>query len=116
MLEVLTGGGDAAELTAGLLAGLGGKEVTTSSIAAAAVRSDGHQIAALGPGDFFGDLALVGHGERTATVTAETDIVLHVMNRRKFSALLAETPIVAYKILMGAAQRLHQQMDAASLN
>ena len=49
-------------------------------------------------------------------MTAETDIVLHVMNRRKFSALLAETPTVAYKILMGAAQRLHQQLDAASLN
>ena len=116
MLEVLTGGGAAAELTAGLFAGLSGKDMTTSSIAAAAVHRDGHQIAALGPGNFFGDLALVGHGERIATVTAEIDIVLHVTNRRKFSALLAEIPTVAYKILMGAAQRLHQRMDAASLN
>ena len=80
------------------------------------MRRDGHRIATLGSDDFFGKLALIGHGGRTATVTAETDMALHVLTRREFSTLLAEFPAVAYRILVGATQRLHQQLNVASLN
>ena len=93
-----------------------GREFLIIAHGHAAVHRDGHHIAALGPGDFFGELALIGPGERTATVTAETDMALNVMTRREFSTLLAEFPAVAYRILMGATQRLHQQLDIASLN
>ena len=93
-----------------------GREFLVIAFGHAAVHRDGHRIAVLGPGDFFGELALIGPGGRTATVTAETDMALHVMTRREFSSLLAEFPAVAYRILMGATRRLHQQLNVASLN
>lgn len=39
------------------------------------------------PGDFFGEAALLGRGERTATVTAETDVVLLEIEKHRFELL-----------------------------
>lgn len=74
----------------------------------ATVRRNGKVIARLGPGDFFGELAVVAGVPRTATVTADTDMVLEALDRREFASLLDESPTLAKKILVGAVKRLHE--------
>ena len=48
----------------------------------ASVRRNGRLIASLGPGDFFGELAVVAGLPRTATVTAESEMLVETLNRR----------------------------------
>ena len=74
----------------------------------ATVRRKGKVLAQLGPGDFFGELAVVAGMPRTATVTADTDMILETLNRREFSSLLDGSPRLAKKILVGAVRRLHE--------
>ena len=74
----------------------------------ATVKRKGRVLARLGPGDFFGELAVVAGVPRTATVIADTDMVIETLNRREFSSLLDESPRIAKKILVGAVRRLHE--------
>lgn len=74
----------------------------------ATVRRDGKVLATLGPGDFFGELAVIAGVPRNATITADTDMVIEALNRREFSSLLDESPKIAKKILVGAVTRLHE--------
>ena len=60
----------------------------------------------LGPGSFFGEMALLDGGPRVATVTAATPVVLLVVDRRSFASLLRETPSVTEKMLAELARRL----------
>ena len=64
----------------------------------ASVIIDGNPIAELGPGDFFGEMALLEHHRRTATVTATTDLRVVVMHDRDFRAMEDEFPEVARSI------------------
>lgn len=73
----------------------------------ATVRRRGHLVARVGPGDFLGELAVIAGVPRTATVTADTDMTVSVLNRREFSSLLDEQPKLARKVLVGAVKRLH---------
>jgi len=63
-------------------------------------------VAILGPGDFFGEIALLDDGPRTATVIADTDLVAEVSNHREFVDLLTEAPNLARNLLVGLARRL----------
>ena len=72
----------------------------------ATVSIDGRTIATLGPGDFFGEVALLDRGPRTATVTADTDLVLEAMSSRDFTTMLLDVPGVTRNILKGVAARL----------
>jgi CRP-like cAMP-binding protein len=74
----------------------------------AAVTIDGHEVAKLGPGDFFGEMALLSRGPRTATVTCITDMQVEVITRRDFSSLLEESPTLTRKILASLAERLRE--------
>ncbi len=85
-----------------------GREFMIIAEGTATVRRDGRVIASLGPGDFFGELAVIAGVPRTATVTAETDMVIQALNRREFSSLLDGSPKLAKKILVGAVKRLHE--------
>jgi CRP-like cAMP-binding protein len=69
---------------------------------------NGVPIAKLGPGSFFGELALLDRGERTATVTADSDMRLLVLSRREFSSLLDAAPSVARKIIAELGSRLRR--------
>jgi CRP-like cAMP-binding protein len=77
----------------------------------AKVTRHGVQLATLGPGDFFGELALLDHARRNATVEALTPLVAVVLARREFDGLMAEAPAVTHKLLVGMARRLHE-LDA----
>jgi CRP/FNR family transcriptional regulator, cyclic AMP receptor protein len=72
----------------------------------AVVRRNGTQIARLGPGEYFGELALLDHGPRSATVVAATDMRLLVLGQREFAGLLQTIPGMAAKILVTMAHRL----------
>jgi CRP-like cAMP-binding protein len=77
----------------------------------AVVRVDGHQVAKLGPGDHYGEVALleeVGHthGRRMATVTAETDLWVSVMSVAEFRTVLVEMPDVADAVRRAARDRV----------
>jgi CRP/FNR family cyclic AMP-dependent transcriptional regulator len=60
----------------------------------------------LGPGDFFGEIALLGHSTRTATVRAASPLRVLVIPGRAFRALLGRQPDVQLKVLDTLAERL----------
>jgi CRP/FNR family transcriptional regulator, cyclic AMP receptor protein len=64
----------------------------------AEVEHDGEHLADLGPGDFFGEMALLLNVPRTATVKATSEITLVVMHERDFRAMEDEIPVVAERI------------------
>jgi len=72
----------------------------------AEVSRHGRRVATLGPGDFFGDLALLDRAPRNATVTAKTEMELAVLGQREFAAMIDEVPGFAHKLLSGLAHRL----------
>jgi CRP/FNR family cyclic AMP-dependent transcriptional regulator len=78
-----------------------------------AVERDGARVNELGPGDFFGEISLIDHGPRTATVTAESPSRLLVVNHRDFHALMEEFPTVATTVLLCLADRLRSLDPAA---
>jgi len=67
---------------------------------------DRGRVSALGPGASFGEMSLLDRGPRSATVEAETDMQLLVLDARSFSSLLNEVPSVARKVLAAMAGRL----------
>ena len=70
---------------------------------------DGHRpIANLGPGDFFGEIALIESVPRTATVRAEGITRLLVIGHREFRSLMDEFPTVRHAVLDALAERLRQ--------
>jgi CRP/FNR family cyclic AMP-dependent transcriptional regulator len=81
----------------------------------AQVHRGGKKVATLGPGQFFGDLAVLDKAPRNATVTAETPMALLVLGQREFSALIKEVPGFAHKLLAGLAHRL-READAKSVH
>ena len=80
----------------------------------AEVTRHGRRVAILGPGDFFGDLALLDRAPRNATVTAKTDAELAVLGQREFAAMIDEVPGFAHKLLSGLAHRL-REFDAKTV-
>jgi CRP-like cAMP-binding protein len=70
---------------------------------------DGHRpIATLGPGDFFGEIALVESVPRTATVRAEGLARLLVIGHREFHALMDEFPEVRSAVMDALAERVRR--------
>jgi CRP-like cAMP-binding protein len=64
----------------------------------AAVTSEGESLGTLGPGDFFGEIAILGGGRRTATVTTTAQVRLLVMFGTEFRQLEAAHPEIASRI------------------
>lgn len=72
----------------------------------ASVRRNGRKVALLGPGDYFGELALLDRGPRSASVVADTDMTLLVLTQREFNRLLEDVPPLSRKLLAAMAGRL----------
>jgi CRP-like cAMP-binding protein len=72
----------------------------------ATVKRGGRKIASLGAGDVVGELALILHRPRNATVMAETDLSVLVVDARSFERLLNEVPGLARQLLTTVAERL----------
>ena len=74
----------------------------------------GKKKATLGTGDFFGEIALLDGGPRTATVTAKTDVQLLGLTEWVFRGLMVEHPSIALKTLQQMAGRLRAITKAAT--
>lgn len=72
------------------------------------VHRGGEEVARLGPGDYFGELAVIDSSPRNATVVAETPVELMLIERRRFWATLEGSPTLMRKIIVGLARRLHE--------
>jgi CRP-like cAMP-binding protein len=72
----------------------------------------GRRIAVRGPGEHFGEMALLDHGPRAATVVARTPMRLYVLEAREFARVLRSTPAVAAKMLAELSGRLREAVDA----
>ncbi|MGH2760660.1 MAG: cyclic nucleotide-binding domain-containing protein [Actinomycetota bacterium] len=92
--------------------GATGKEFFAVAEGAATAKLRGKKIASYGPGDFFGEMALIDQGPRSATITADTAMKLYVLDSRSFSTLIDRHPAVARKILRGLAGRLRKAEKA----
>jgi CRP-like cAMP-binding protein len=60
----------------------------------------------LGKGDFFGEIALVTHMPRTASVTAMSDVRVLVVTERDFAALLKRSPEISRGVAEALAERI----------
>jgi CRP-like cAMP-binding protein len=68
----------------------------------------GSEVATLGAGSVFGELAVLDGEPRTATATATTPVCVLVFTRREFADLLEDAPRVARRILATVGARLRQ--------
>jgi SAM-dependent methyltransferase len=78
----------------------------------ATVTRQGHKLATLGPGSFFGEVAVLTHGLRTATVTADLSMKLLRLDERRFRTLLSTAPAISQKLMEGLAARLKDADEA----
>ena len=60
----------------------------------------------LGPGDFFGEMALLDGFPRSATVTAETPVEVMIVTRAKFLKLLQSEPTIGIEMLKTLSRRV----------
>ena len=74
----------------------------------AVVTRNGRKVASLGPGDYFGELALLDRRPRSASVVSETDMDLSVLSQRQFNGLLESVPTISRKMLAAMANRLRE--------
>lgn len=72
----------------------------------ATVSVRGVAVAQLKAGDYFGEVALIDEGARTATVTADTDIVCHGMTFWEFRPIVEVNSQIAWKLLQALAKKL----------
>jgi CRP-like cAMP-binding protein len=85
-----------------------GQEFAVIVSGEADVVKDGEIVVTLGPGAYFGEVALLDAISRTASVVARTDLTLEVIDRRGFNTLLDDLPRLSRSMLRGTAHRLAQ--------
>ena len=83
-----------------------GSEMFIVARGAAVVERDGREVARPGPGDFFGEIALLSEGPRTATVTLTEPSTLFVLAHREFHSLMDQSPTIRVAVLDELARRL----------
>ena len=75
----------------------------------AKVSVDGREVRRLGPGDHFGEIALITEGARTATVTAESELRCYGLTPWEFRPLVQTNAGIAWKILQALAKQVDRQ-------
>ncbi|MGP0030993.1 MAG: cyclic nucleotide-binding domain-containing protein [Acidimicrobiales bacterium] len=74
----------------------------------AAVKINNRKQATLGPGQYFGELALLDRRPRSASVVSETDMDLLILGQRQFNGVLDAVPPLSRKLLAAMATRLRE--------
>ena len=79
------------------------------------IRKGDQVIATRGPGSYIGEIALIDHRPRTATVVTTTPVSIEVISQREFAELLADVPELSQQILATVAARL-ADLDAKTVS
>lgn len=90
--------------------GTTGREVVILVEGFADVYTDGRHVAAVGPGDIVGEMALLDDEPRSATVVASTDLVAEVSTPAEFTELLEAVPSLGSHLLTQMAGRLRREL------
>ena len=80
----------------------------------AAVLRDGVEVAEVGEGSYFGELAILDGAPRSATIRTKSDVKVAVLGIRMFRTLLREVPDLAEQLLVGLAGELRKAQAQAS--
>jgi CRP/FNR family transcriptional regulator, cyclic AMP receptor protein len=70
------------------------------------VNVGGETKGSVGPGDYFGEIALINESPRTATLTARTDMLCYGMTPWDFRPLVESNSAIAWKLLTAMAQKM----------
>jgi CRP/FNR family transcriptional regulator, cyclic AMP receptor protein len=70
------------------------------------VKVGGESKGTVGPGDYFGEIALINESPRTATLTASTDMVCYGMTPWDFRPLVESNSTIAWKLLTAMAEKM----------
>ena len=89
-----------------IMEGSGGAAFFFIESGEAKVTCKGTELATLGPGDHFGEIALIDGGPRSATVTAVSDLVCYGITFWEFRPLVEKNGTMAWKLLQALAKRL----------
>jgi pyruvate,water dikinase len=96
--------------------GSGGAALFLIDSGEAKVTVRGAEVATLGRGDYFGEIALIDEGPRAATVTATTDLACYGLTFWEFRPLVQQNGMIAWKLLQAMVKMLRaaQQEHAPS--
>lgn len=94
--QVVFRGGEAGDAMYGVRAG----EV--------AIMLGGTEVEVVGPGGFFGEMALIDHGPRSAGAVAKTDAHLVRIDERRFQFMVQQTPFFALEVMRTIVRRLRE--------
>jgi len=72
----------------------------------AVVKVHGEERGHLGPGDYFGDIAMIDQGDRTASIEAESDLTCYTLTFWDFRPLVESDARIAWPLLQAMAKRL----------
>ena len=86
--------------------GSGGAAFYLIDSGTAAVSVGGQERPALGPGDYFGEIALIDEGARSATITASEDLACYGLTYWDFRPLVMENAAISWKLLQFMVGRL----------
>ena len=89
-----------------IMEGSGGAAFFLIDSGEATVSCKGVDVATLGPGDYFGEVALIDGGPRMATVKAATDLVCYGLTFWEFRPLVEGNGAIGWKLLQALAKRL----------
>jgi CRP-like cAMP-binding protein len=80
----------------------------------AVVTVGGQERRTLGPGEYFGEVALIDEGSRSATIEAKTDVRCYGLTPWQFRPLVEENASIAWPLLVSMAKRLREVESAKS--
>jgi pyruvate,water dikinase len=95
-----------------IMEGTGGAAFFIIASGEAKVSSKGVDLAILGPGQHFGEVALIDGGPRSATVTAATDLVCYGLTFWEFRPLVERNGTIGWKLLQALAKQLRAAIGA----
>lgn len=88
--------------------GQAGREAFVVMSGSLTVKRNGKKVTTLGVGSMVGELSLLDHGPRTASVITETDSNLFVIDARSFASVLDTVPSLTHKLLASLAARIRE--------
>jgi len=88
----------------------------SGTLSASVTQSDGTQrrLFDVKNGDFFGEMSIISHEPRSATISAAEDSILIMLNENDFFKIISEYPIIGYKLLKAISAVQNQWLDQTS--